>query len=293
MEFSIESTPDSLTPDKVAVLAEHGVTRVSIGVQSFDPHALAVLERVHAPADVPRAVECVRRRIDNVSLDLIFGVPGQTLADWDADLRRALALEPDHVSTYGLTYETGTRLWKQRRRGLVQALDEDAELALYLHALDTLAAAGYRRYEVSNHARPGRECRHNQTYWANWAYYGFGVGAARYVGGTRELNTRSLPTYLDRIAAGRPAAFQTETLGPEDRARETISTQLRRADGIDRDRFREQTGHDLDVLAGPKLPRHVATGLLADDGRSVALTRSGVCVADVLVADLAFAAHPP
>jgi oxygen-independent coproporphyrinogen-3 oxidase len=285
-EFSIESTPDSLTPDKVAVLADHGVTRVSIGVQSFDPRALAVLERIHSPADVPRAVECVRQRIDNVSLDLIFGVPGQTLADWDADLKRALALEPDHVSTYGLTYEKGTPLWKQRRRGLVTALDEDAELAQYLHALDTLAAAGYRRYEVSSHARPSRECEHNRTYWANWAYFGFGVGAARYVRGTRDLNTRSLPTYLDRIAAGRSAAFQSETLEPEGRARETIGTQLRRAEGIDREPFREQTGFDLDEMVGSKVQRHVATGLLTDDGRWVALTRAGVCVADSLVADL-------
>src|SRR6185503_3476133 len=139
-EFSIESTPESLTPEKVAVLADHGVNRVSIGVQSFRRETLAVLERQHTPADAPRAVECVRRRIDNVSLDLIFGVPGQTTADWDADLRHALALAPDHVSTYGLTYEKGTPLWQQRRRGQVRSLDEDAELALYLHALDTLAA---------------------------------------------------------------------------------------------------------------------------------------------------------
>jgi oxygen-independent coproporphyrinogen-3 oxidase len=285
-EYSIESTPDSLDADKVAVLAGHGVTRVSIGVQSFNRDTLAVLERRHTPDDVPRAFDCVRRRIANVSLDLIFGAPGQSLADWDADLRQAVALQPDHISTYGLTYETGTRLWKQRRRGLVQALDEDAELALYLHALDTLAPAGLRRYEVSNHARPGRECRHNQTYWANWAYFGFGVGAARYVLGWRELNTRSLDGYLGRIRTGKPATFQTEQLEPADRARETISTQLRRAEGIERPSFREQTGFDLDALAGPKIERHVATGLLQDDGRSVSLTRSGVCVADSVIADL-------
>jgi oxygen-independent coproporphyrinogen-3 oxidase len=284
-EFSIESTPESLTDDKIAVLADHGVNRVSIGVQSFDPRALTVLERIHSPADVPRAVECVRRRIDNVSLDLIFGVPGQSLADWDADLKRAIALEPEHISTYGLTYEKGTRLWKQRRQGLVVSLDEDTELALYLHALDTLAAAGYERYEVSNFARPGRACEHNRTYWANWAYFGFGVGAARYVHGTRDLNTRSLPGYLDRVAAGRGATFQSETLEPEERARETISTQLRRAEGIDRVQFREQTGFDLDALIGERLQRHVTTGLLADDGRSVALTRTGVFVADSLIAD--------
>jgi oxygen-independent coproporphyrinogen-3 oxidase len=285
-EFSIESTPESLTPEKVAVLADHGVTRVSIGVQSFRQETLAVLERQHTPADTPRAVECVRRRIDNVSLDLIFGVPGQTLADWDADLRQALALTPDHVSTYGLTYEKGTPLWQQRRRGLIRVLDEDAELAMYLHALDILAAAGYRRYEVSNHAKPGRECRHNQTYWANWAYFGVGVGAARYVDGRRDLNTRSLANYLDRLRSGRPATVQSEALAPEDRARETISTQLRRTEGIERTSFRAQTGFDLDTLAGPKLDRYVAVGLLHDDGESVSLTRAGVCVADSVIAEL-------
>ncbi len=267
-------------------MAEHGVNRVSIGVQSFRPPTLAVLERRHTPGDVPRAVECVRRRIANVSLDLIFGVPGQSLADWDDDLRQALALAPDHVSTYGLTYEKGTRLWAQRRRGLVQALDEDTELGLYLYALDTLAAAGLRRYEVSNHARPGRECRHNQTYWANWAYFGFGLGAARYVQGTRELNTRSLANYLQRIQSGRPATVQSETLAPDERARETISTQLRRAEGIDRPSFREQTGFELEGLVGPQIRRHVAAGLLQDDGTGIALTRVGVCVADAVIADL-------
>jgi oxygen-independent coproporphyrinogen-3 oxidase len=286
VEFSIESTPESLTPEKVAVLADHGVNRVSIGVQSFDPRALTVLERIHSPADVPRAVEVVRKRIDNISLDLIFGVPGQTVADWDADLKRALLLAPDHVSTYGLTYEKGTPLWKQRRRGLVTALDEDAELAMYLHALDTLAAAGLPRYEVSNHARPGRECQHNRTYWANWAYFGVGVGAARYVRGTRELNTRSLPAYLERIAAGRPATFESETLSPDERARETIGTQLRRVEGIDREQFRQQTGFALDDLSGPTIGRYVAMGLLADDGKRVSMTRSGACVADSLIADL-------
>lgn len=285
-EYSIETTPESLTSDKVAVLADHGVNRVSIGVQSFDPRALGVLERIHAPADVPRAVDAVRKRIDNISLDLIFGVPGQTLVDWNADLKRALALAPDHMSTYGLTYEQGTPLWKQRRRGLVTALGEDDELAMYLHALDTLAVAGLQRYEVSNHAGPGRECQHNRTYWANWAYFGVGVGAARYVHGTRELNTRSLPTYLDRIAAGTPATFQSETLNPGERARETIGTQLRRAEGIDRVQFREQTGFALDDLTRPRIEQHVQTGLLMDDGRKVALTRSGVCVADSLIADL-------
>ncbi len=285
-EFSIESTPDSLEAGRIALLAAHGVTRVSIGAQSFHPHLLRVLERRHNPDDVPLAVECVRRGIGQFSLDLIFGVPGQTVAEWDADLRRALALEPDHISTYGLTYEKGTRLWKQRRAGQVHPLDEETELALYTHAMDTLEAAGFEHYEISNFARPGRRSRHNQVYWANHAYYGFGVGAARYVHGRRELNTRDLNTYLRKVLAGEPATFQSEELGPEERARETMAVQLRRAEGIERAAFREQTGFDLDALAGEVLARHVALGLLADDGQSVRLTRPGKCVADALICEL-------
>jgi oxygen-independent coproporphyrinogen-3 oxidase len=285
-EFSIESTPDSLDPAKVTVLARHGVNRVSIGAQSFHPHLLRVLERIHDPEDVPRAVACVKRSIGQVSLDVIFGVPGQTLADWDADLKWALSLEPDHLATYGLTYEKGTPLWKQRRRGQVIPLAEEAELALYNHAIDTLKSAGFAHYEISNFARPGCRCRHNQVYWANEAYYGFGVGAARYVNGCRELNTRDTSTYIRRMLAGESPVIQSETLPPPERARETLAVQLRRAEGIDRAAFLEQTGFDLDELAGPALDRHVALGLLADDGVSVRLTRQGKCVADAVIAGL-------
>jgi oxygen-independent coproporphyrinogen-3 oxidase len=285
-EFTAEANPDTLDADRVAVLAAHGVNRVSLGAQSFHPHLLRVLERRHAPAEVPRAVECARRRIGRVSLDLIFGVPGQTLAEWDQDLRRALALEPDHVSTYGLTYEKGTRLWKQRRGGDLRPLDEETERALYGHALDVLAAAGFEPYEISNHARPGARSRHNQVYWANEAYFGFGLGAARYVGGRRELNTRDLASYLRRLRAGEPATFQSEVLPPEERARETLALQLRRGDGIDRPAFRRQTGFDLDALAGPALARHVDLGFLEDDGRAVRLTRAGKFVADTVIRNL-------
>jgi oxygen-independent coproporphyrinogen-3 oxidase len=285
-EFSVEANPGTLDADKVAVLADHGVNRVSLGAQSFHPHLLRVLERDHEPADVPRAVECVRRRIATVSLDLIFGVPGQTLEEWAADLDRALSLGPDHVSTYGLTYEKGTRLWKQRQRGQVRPLDEEAELALYAHALDRLEAAGFEHYEISSFARPDRRCRHNQVYWANQAYFGFGMGAARYVNGKRELNTRDLQGYVRRALAGEPVAFQSEVLAPEDRARETLALQLRRAEGVDRCAFRTQTGFDLDALAGPALHRHVDLGLLVDDGAGVRLTRRGKYVADALIEDL-------
>jgi oxygen-independent coproporphyrinogen-3 oxidase len=282
-EFTVEANPDSLTADKVRVLAAFGVGRVSLGAQSFHASLLKALERAHDPAAIPRAVELVRRHLDQVSLDLIFGVPGQTRGQWDEDLRQALALAPDHLSTYGLTYEKGTPLWKQRQRGAVQPLDEEAELALYLHALDTLGPAGFEHYEISNFARPGRRSRHNQVYWANEAYFGFGVGAARFVRGRREVNTRNLHGYLRRALAGEPAAFQSECLSGEDRARETIGLQLRRAEGIHRALFSHQTGFDLDTLAGPTVTRFVGLGLLRDDGERVCLTRPGKCVADTVI----------
>ena len=217
-EFSIEANPDSLDADKIRVLADHGVTRVSLGAQSFSPAVLRALDRRHCPEETPRAVERVRSRIAQVSVDLIFGAPGQTLAEWRADLTQALTLEPDHISTYGLTYEKGTPLWKQRERGEVQSLDEDTELAMYQTAIDVLEAAGFEHYEISNFARPNRRCRHNETYWANEAYFGFGMGAARYVMRRRELNTRDLKTYMRRVLSGEAATFQSEELEPLERA---------------------------------------------------------------------------
>jgi oxygen-independent coproporphyrinogen-3 oxidase len=285
-EFSIESTPDSLTDEKVAILAAHGVTRISVGVQSFRPDSLAALDRRHTAAQIPHAVELVRKHGLALSLDLIFAAPTSTLASWAADLDAALAFAPDHISTYGLTYEKGTPIWKQRREGSVVALGEDDELAMYELAIDRLTAAGFEHYEVSNFARPGFRCRHNERYWANEAYYGFGVGAARYVNGVRELNTRDTKLYIQKRLSGDSPTFQSEQLQPRERAFETVGTQLRRREGIGRARFREQTGFVLDDLLGDRLTALVANGLLDDDSASVRLTRRGLCVADAVIEDL-------
>ncbi len=285
-EFSVESTPDSLTDEKVALLAANGVTRVSIGVQSFRPESLAALDRRHTAEEIPRAVELVRGHKLALSLDLIFAAPGSTPQTWAADLDAALALAPDHISTYGLTYEKGTPLWKEQRAGRVKTVTEDDELAMYEHAIDRLTAAGYEHYEVSNFARPGFRCRHNERYWANEAYHGFGVGAARYVNGIRELNTRDTQAYIQRMLSGESPTFQREQLAPRDRAFETVGTQLRRAGGIARARFHEQTGFALDELLGVRLLRLIENGLLNDDGGSVKLTRRGLCVADGVIEDL-------
>ena len=282
-EFTVEANPESLTAEKVAVLSRHGVNRVSLGAQSFHPHLLRTLERQHDPAAIPRAVEMLRRADMQVSLDLIFGVPGQALVEWAADLGRALALQPDHVSTYGLTYEKGTRLWKQRRAGQLRQLDEEAELELYRLAIDTLESSGFEHYEISNFALPGHRSRHNQVYWANEAYFGVGLGAARYVNGVREVNTRDLSAYIRRALAGEAVTQTSERLDDHERARETMAVQLRRVEGVIRTAFREQTGQELDAVAHQRLPWLIEAGFLRDDGRSVALTRQGKHVADAVI----------
>ena len=285
-EFSVEANPATLTAEKVAVLADHGVNRISLGAQSFHAATLRVLQRDHQALDIRRAVETVRARIDNVSLDLIFGAPEQTLEHWTADLREALALGVDHVSTYGLTYEKGTELWKDRERGRIQALDEEVELAMYLQAIDFLETAGLEQYEISSFARPGRRCRHNEVYWANHAYFGFGLGAARYVQGQRDVNTRDLSAYIRKAHAGESVTMQSETLEKLERARETMCLNLRRAEGIQRRQFLRQTGLEVDALAGETIRRHAEHTLLDDDGESVRLTRRGKCVADAVVSSL-------
>lgn len=284
-EFAIEANPNLLSDEKLALLAAHGINRLSLGAQSFQPHLLQLLERQHQPAEIDDVVSRARRLIPNVSLDLIFGTPGQTLDQWHDDLQRVIDLGISHVSTYGLTYEKGTQLWKRVQRGLVLVQEEESERELYALAMDTLTAAGFEQYEISNFARPGFRSRHNQTYWANEAYFGYGLGAARYIGGVREVNTRDLEHYLRQASAGQSPTQQREELSPDERARETAMLNLRRLEGIVRAQFQEQTGFDIETLSGHAIARNVEYGLLTADEHHLALTREGKFLADSVCGD--------
>ncbi len=281
-EFSVEANPADIDDDKLDVLAAGGVNRLSLGGQSFNPAKLAGLERDHTPESLRAAAAAARARLDSLSLDLIFAVPGETLDVWRADLAAALATGADHVSTYGLTFERGTAFWSRMLAGELGRLDEELERAMYLAAIDTLVAAGFEHYEVSNFARPGHRCRHNEAYWSGASYYALGPGAARYVGGRREMNHRSTTTWLKRVLAGQSAVAETETLEPADRARELLVFGLRRMQGVERAWFAAHSGFDLDELAGEPLGRMVAEGLLYDDGSRVRLTRAGLLVSDAI-----------
>lgn len=281
-EFSVEANPADIDAETVGILANHGVNRVSLGAQSFDPDKLRKLERDHGPADIARSVDFLRRYKISVGMDLIFAAPGETLEGWHRDLQSVLELRPDHVSTYGLTYEQGTTFWGRLLRGDLRRLDEELERDMYLAAIDTLTAAGFEHYEVSNFARPGHRSRHNERYWFGEAYYAAGPGAARLIDGVRSMNHRSTTAYIKRVLAGKSPIAESETLDPADAARELFVFAMRRLEGVTRPWFHDRTGLVLDHFLGQPLRRFVELGLLSDDGQRVHLTREGLLVSDSL-----------
>jgi oxygen-independent coproporphyrinogen-3 oxidase len=281
-EFSVEANPADLDDAMLATLAAGGVNRISLGGQSFSPDKLKLLERDHSPQQLQTAVLAASEKIASVSLDLIFGVPSESLEIWQADLAGALELAPDHVSTYGLTFERGTAFWSRLLEGELGRLDEELERSMYAGAIDALTAAGFEHYEVSNFARAGHRCRHNEAYWSGASYFAVGPGAARYVDGRREMNHRSTTTYLKRVLAGQSPVAESETLAADDRARERLVFGLRRLAGVERAAFADQTGYEIDALVGEPLARMVAHGLLDDDGQCVRLTREGLFVSDAI-----------
>lgn len=231
-EFTVECNPETASAELFAVLRGGGVNRISLGAQSFEAGHLKTLERWHDPENVARAVELARRAgIGRQSIDLIFGVPGQTLADWDRDLARALALGTEHMSCYGLTYEPNTAMTARLRRGDFQPTPEDLEAEMFLHTVATLRAAGLERYEVSNFAKPGAECRHNLAYWRQRDWLAAGPSASGHVAGWRWKNVPRLDDYLTSDLPWPP----TTDVEPPDASRalvECIMTGLRLAEGL-------------------------------------------------------------
>jgi oxygen-independent coproporphyrinogen-3 oxidase len=285
-EFTVEANPEDLDVAKAELLVSHGVNRVSLGVQSFNAQKRLRLERSHSDAQIQSTVRMIHGMRADLNLDLIFAAPGESLSAWMADLDKAIELAPDHVSTYGLTYEKGTTFWNRRLHGELMEIDEELQREMYLGAIDRLSQAGFEHYEVSNFARPGHRSRHNQVYWRGEPYLGFGPGAARYVDGIRETNHRSTATWLHRIEQGLPATAEREQLDDTSRARERLVLGLRMIEGISRSQFAQATGHSIEELAGPAIERFCSLGMLEDwDGR-LRLTRQGLLVSDSLWPEL-------
>ncbi|OAN38345.1 radical SAM family heme chaperone HemW [Microbacterium sp. H83] len=281
-EVTVEANPDTVTPEVARTLAEAGVTRLSVGMQSAVPHVLAALDRTHRPENVRTAVAAAKDAGLAVSVDLIYGAPGESLGDWEASLDAALALESDHISAYALIVEDGTKLARQIRRGEVPTPDDDLQADMYELADARLAAAGFDWYEVSNWSRTVEQrSRHNLAYWRGSDWWGFGPGAHSHVAGLRWWNVKHPAAYAQRLAASESPAAGTERPDEESLLLERILLKSRIREGI-----------AVDELAADRRPR--VAGLIADGlvdpaaavrGR-VQLTLRGRLLADAVVREL-------
>ena len=279
-EVTTEANPDSVTPESLQTLAAGGFNRVSIGMQSAVPHVLATLERTHDPVNVTRAVDAAKAAGLKVSVDLIYGTPGESLTDWRRSLNAAIDLEPDHISAYALVVEEGTKMGAQIRRGQVAAPDDDDEAAKYEVADQALSEAGFGWYEVSNWARSQADrCRHNEGYWTDGDWWGVGPGAHSHVGGVRWWNVKHPNAFATRVGDGVSPAAGRELLTDDQRYDERVLLGVRLVDGLPIDVLRPEGSSAVAGL----IAQGLVDGPSAVRLRRVVLTLRGRLLADTVV----------
>ena len=292
-EVTIEMNPDDVTEAYAEALPQLGINRVSMGAQTFNDKRLEFLHRRHRAEQVGLAVERLRKAgIRNISIDLMYGFPGETLDDWQRDIEAAIALDVEHISAYCLSIEENTPLWKMRNEenermrneeNEEMRVDEELERAMYEMLIDKLTGAGYEHYEISNFARPGYRSRHNASYWHDVPYIGLGAAAHSYDGVCRSWNVADIRQYMDAISRGeRPAEY--ETLDEDTRYNDCITVALRTSDGLDLTTLSEK--HRSYCLK--EAQRYIGDGLLRQDGNRLVLTRKGLFVSDMVMSGLIY-----
>ena len=281
-EVTVEANPDDVTPEWLAALSHTPVNRLSMGVQSFDDALLRLIRRRHTAQQAVCAVEqAARHGISNVSIDLIYGLPTQTMEQWQADVRQALALDVQHLSAYSLSYEEGTPLWRMLEQGRIEEADEELSLCMYEHLIDATRAAGFTHYEISNFCRSGRHSQHNSAYWHGVPYLGFGPGAHSYDGmRTRRWNLSDLKGYVQ--AAGSMPPHQSEVLTDDELYDETVMTRLRTSEGLSLDLLTAAYRAYCMAQAEP----HLRAGRLEQAGSTIRLTRQGIFTSNDIISDL-------
>jgi len=283
-EITLETNPATLAPGLFERLRAAGVNRLSIGVQSFDANELKLLERVHSVEEVHQTVASARAAgLDNLSMDLMFALPGQTAERFRAHLATALQKRPEHLSTYNLTIEKNTAFYKLHREGRLEMPQEEEQLAQYQQTLRTMADAGYEHYEISNFCRPGRECRHNLIYWNNGEYIGLGPGASSYLAGVRSRNCNLPARYIREVHATGQAVEFEETLEPRQAMGETLMLGLRLQKGIGIDAFEERFRTTLRQAYGRTLDGLLEKDLIQLDDNRIALSPKGLFLADSVI----------
>lgn len=288
VEVTMECNPEDLTPEYCDALALLPVNRVSMGVQTFDNKRLRFLRRRHNGEQVSKAMRLLRSvGIHNVSIDLMFGFPCQTLAEWEADLAQAIALAPEHISAYNLTYEESTPLYAMLRRGEIEELDDELSRAMYESLIDRLVDAGYEHYEISNFALPGYHSRHNSAYWHEVPYVGLGAAAHSYDLETRRWNIADIMDYVQAVECGK-LPCEIEPLDLSTRYNDLVTTALRTSEGIDLAQLRQRYGYTYYIyILRMSLP-HIHRGVLSLSHGHLSLTRQGLFVSDDIMSDLMY-----
>lgn len=284
-EFTVEANPDTVTEEVARVLAESGVNRVSMGCQSFHPHLLKALERTHNPESVPLAVERLRNQgINNINLDLIFAIPGSSLADWEADLQAALKLEPSHLSCYGLVYEPNTPLFLRRQTGAVLPIEEDLEASMYELARSTLASAGYGHYEISNWSRGEQRCQHNLVYWDNGDWFAHGPSASGHASGIRWKNVPRLTDWLESDPWS--LVQDVESLASDARTGEAFMLGLRLIGGMELSRVAELLAQPGGARREAAIAEALSSGLLERSESRLRIAPHALLVSDSVLCTL-------
>ena len=285
-EITLEANPDDLTADYLRSISSLPFNRLSMGVQTFSDEVLRLIGRRHTAEQAMAAFRrCRESGLLNISIDLMYGLPGQTLSSWQHDLVTATSLRPEHISAYLLTYEEGTALWGMRERGSVREADEELSAKMFDMLREHLGANGYEHYEISNFCLPGMHSRHNSSYWTGEKYLGCGAGAHSYDGVTRSWNVASLERYVSSAMRGRPE-HETETLDATTRYNEFVITSMRTLRGMPLDALRERFGRQMFDYCMSMAAPHLERKTVEIVGGIMRLTARGVFVSDDIMSDL-------
>ena len=285
-EVTAECNPSDISRSVLNSLVSIGVNRISLGVQSFNAEKLKVLQRDHDGEIAKRAFNLAMEETGNVSMDLIFAAPDETMPQWEKDLETAIDLKPSHLSTYELTWEKGTTFWNRKSRGELDSSSEDLRVDMYQASIDRCNSAGLRQYEVSSFAIEGKRCQHNLQYWLCNPWFAFGPSAAGFTNGVRNTNHRSPTTWMKRVAAGESGVGETEELSAHEHAIERLIFGLRMVDGIEVESFETAVGTTLESLTGDTIETLKNRGLIENTETHLRLTAAGRMIADSVSVEL-------
>ena len=285
-EITLEANPDDLTPEYIAMLRTLPFNRLSMGIQTFNESILKLLQRRHTARQAIEAFQnCRAAGFQNISIDLMYGLPGETLPTWQEDLDQALSLHPEHISAYHLIYEEDTALWKLREQHKVEEADEDLSVSLFSTLIDRLTSGGYDHYEISNFSLPGLHSRHNSSYWTEKKYLGCGPSAHSYNGISRQWNVASLDKYMEGISTGIPV-FEIEELDLYTRYNDFVITRIRTEWGMPLPKLRNEFGEKLYGYCLRMAVPHLKQGTLELVNNVLKLTRKGIFISDGIMSDM-------